>query len=653
MSRLAARATCFVAARPGILTHPRRASHLARGAAPRLAVFLCAMFLATTSVAQDYGFELPAMLMEAWVEPDGTLTLESTFDLRNGADARALDGVDVGMPSKAWSLGRVRAWMDDAEMRDIQKSPYVDNGIAVNLPDGGIAPGGQALVRVRAEGVGSLLFSDTSAEDRVSLRFTPTWFDARYVRGQTFVRVVAHLPPSVPVDGLTWHAVPWTGQVQVEATPERPAHAAVVWERTYPFTSAWTLGVSFPHHVTDAAGVAQPTVAGVREITTWDLFQSWAGAVRVITSLVFIAVFSLIFFWATRRTGCVIWAIVSVVMFVAFMIIPVLPILLAPALPMLAWGVKASRLRAKRAYVPAVASVEGGGIKRGLTAPEAAALLEAKPEKILLLVLYGLSRKGFALLEPKGEKGLAARAADGFGLGAQADVKLAADKGSVLHPYESAFLSLLKGAVLMDVAAIDWRKALRGVAEHAASRLQGYDLKQTKEYYQQIVARAWKEAGSLGDVTLRKEAVDRTFDWLVLDDNAYGRMDGWHRSGWHYRNPWLPGPGARTVPGGVALPHSGGAAPPPLPGAKASDVAGSMGGRLEALSGSFASSLGLGGAKGVFSGVDTVSGDAFKSILTEMSKGQGGGGGSSGGGFSCACACAGCACACACAGGGR
>jgi hypothetical protein len=622
----------------------------------RLLPLLLFLLAATTSIAQDYGFELPAVLMEAWVEPDGTLTLESTFDLRNAPDAKALDGVDVGMPSKDWSLGRVRAWMNDVELRDIVDSPYVDNAAAVNLPDGGLQPGAQALVRVRAEGVGSLLFSDTSAKDRVSLRLTPTWFDSRYLRGETSVRVVAHLPPDVPVESLTWHAVPWTGQVQVEASPERPAHAAVVWERTYRFTGPWELGVSFPRHVPDATGAPRATVAGVRDITTWDLFESWAGSVRGGTTVGFLALFTLLFFWATRRTGCVVWALLSGVLFVAFMIKPVLPILLAPALPLAAWLIGWSRVRARKAYVPAVASVEGGGIKRGLTAPEAAALLEAPPEKILLLVLYGLSRKGAITLEAKGESGMLAKAAEGFGLGATSDVKLAAEKGVVLHPYESPFLSLLKGSVPVDVEKVDWRKPLRGVAEHAASRLTGYDIAQTRGYYEQIVARAWKEAAAVGDVKLRKEAVDRTFDWLVLDRDAYRRMDGWNRSGWHYTNPWLPGARAGTA-GGTALPGAGGAAssPPPLPGGtKASDVAGSVGGRLEGLAGSFASSLGLGSAaKGVFSGVDTVSGDAFKSILTEMSKSSGGRSGGSGGGFSCACACAGCACACACAGGGR
>lgn len=598
--------------------------------------------------AQDYAFSVPTVLLETWVETDGTLTLDYTFTFLNEPGAKALDGVDVGMPSTRWSLSRVKAWQD-GEPLEVQSSPYVDNAVAANLPRGGLAPGTGATVRVRAEGVGGLLVSDTTAKERVSLRLTPTWFGSQYVRGRSFVRVVIHLPPGISPADLTWHSVEWVGQVQVEATPERPAHPAVIFERTYPFTSEWQVGVSFPELATQ--GERRPVVAGVRRVTTWDLFQAWAGqpGSRAKGSGTFIVVFAILFLWATRRTGCLVLGVLSVVLFVAFQAVPVLPWLAMPALPLFAWAVLAARRRRKRAYVPAVASVEGGGIKRGLTAPEAACLLEAPPEKILLLVLYGLSRKGFVTLDEPSAKRLMATVTPGFGVTPAEDVRLAAEKGSVLHPYESAFLAMLGGAVPKDVGSLDWREALKGVAKHAATRLTGYDLEQTRGYYRSIVARAWKEAQGIGDVTLRKQAVDRDFDWLVLEGDAWRRMDAWHRAGWRYSNPWLPGPRAA---GGGALPTLGGASPPPLPGApKAGDVAGSIGGRLEGLAGSFATTLGVGSAKGTFAGFDHAAGEAFASAIKNMASSSGGRGG--GGGFSCACACAGCACACACAGGGR
>ena len=50
--------------------------------------------------------------------------------------------------------------------------------------------------------------------------------------------------------------------------------------------------------------------------------------------------------------------------------------------------------RRKTHYMPPIAQVEGGGIKRGLTAPEAAVLLELPVAKVLSLVIFGMLKKG-------------------------------------------------------------------------------------------------------------------------------------------------------------------------------------------------------------------------------------------------------------------
>ena len=48
----------------------------------------------------------------------------------------------------------------------------------------------------------------------------------------------------------------------------------------------------------------------------------------------------------------------------------------------------------KPKYLPAIAQVEGGGIKRGLTAPESAVILELPLTKVLILVVFGMLEKG-------------------------------------------------------------------------------------------------------------------------------------------------------------------------------------------------------------------------------------------------------------------
>ena len=625
----------------------------------RLVLALVLLAAAHPAQADGWSFSVPQVLMETWIEPDGTVSLEETFAFENRPGAHPIDAIDVGMPSKDWSLADCSAWQGEERIDVLTKSPYVDNGVAVDLSAHPIAPGGKGAVTFRARRVGSLLFTDTSLPGMASYRVTPTWFDARFVGGESRVRVVIHFPPGVPAGAVKWQRVPYTGQVEVDATPERPAHAAVAFDKTYSFTGPWEVGVSFP--TTDAGG--KELVTGVQHITTMDLLAAWAGSpgVHGPLTVTFLIGFAIAFFWATRRTGCVVWAICSAVLGVLMLAKPLAVMLLWPALVGVVITVAFARKRRRLRWVPAVASVEGGGIKRGLTAPEAACLLQAPPDRILLLVLYGISKKGMVTLSsPEDGKTMKARTTTGYGLTPAEDTRLAAEKSSVLQPYESAFLALLARPAEVDVASVDWSPALDGLVHHAATRLSGYDLEQTKAYYQAIVERAWKEASTVGDVTLRQEAVDRNLDWMIIQRDAFGRMDAWQRSGWSYWSPWLPG-GHGTVASSssAGLPSAGLPPAPPgagsvkIPGtAKASDVAGSLGGRLEGLSGAFATSLGLGGQGGVFKGVDHVTGEAFKQMIEQAAKGGGSSGGS-GGGFSCACACAGCACACACAGGGR
>jgi len=48
-------------------------------------------------------------------------------------------------------------------------------------------------------------------------------------------------------------------------------------------------------------------------------------------------------------------------------------------------------------YLPPKISIEGKGIKRGLTAVEAGILLEEPLDKILTMILFGLIKKNWSL----------------------------------------------------------------------------------------------------------------------------------------------------------------------------------------------------------------------------------------------------------------
>lgn len=62
--------------------------------------------------------------------------------------------------------------------------------------------------------------------------------------------------------------------------------------------------------------------------------------------------------------------------------------------------IKAKRRRSE--YLPPKLGLEGSGIKRGLTAPLAALLLEQKLDRVFVLIIFGLLKKGILKLNEEG-----------------------------------------------------------------------------------------------------------------------------------------------------------------------------------------------------------------------------------------------------------
>ena len=305
-----------------------------------------------------------------------------------------------------------------------------------------------------------------------------------------------------------------------------------------------------------------------------------------------------------------------------------------------------ARGRRGRKYLPAMATVEGGGIKRGLTAPQAALLLELPLGKALTLVLLGLLKKG--VIRQTSSDPLTVDVNEPFRVSRKMRRKAAAERGIVLHDYEQPFLDRLTGWD-KPVEQRELSKPIGNMVRALAGQMKGFDLSDTQEYYRRIVNRAWKEAESIGEIKRRDEAVDRNFDWMVLAPDFSGRFDTWGHGGYHYQPSWTGSSSSSPSP------SSGGPstnAPSPSQ-TSFSEVAGSFAGWTENTSASLASVIEPGGmgidvpSSGLLdlSGFDKVTGEVLEA-LSESS-------GSSGGGGGCACACAGCACACACAGGGR
>ncbi len=589
------------------------------------------MGLAQEAVAQDYRFSVPTMDMQVLVQPDASAKIVYDITFQNNPVGHTIDVVDIGTPQPDYNLKNVQASSGGQALRDIRVSEYVKPGFEVHMGARAIRPGQTGSLHVEFT-MPNMVYQDTTRSDYASFRITPTWFGAKYVQGATRLRLAVHLPQGVKPEEVLHQGLAFQQKV---LTPEG---ASVVWQ--WPatrLTEQHLVGVSFPKRVMER----------VVKKSNLDLLMDWfrnSPRARVIVGVIIFVMFGIAFFRFTGGTGMSVFVVLSLLLIWWFVVSPGWELIWVPLSAILLvlneWGL--TRRRAH--YMPAIAQVEGGGIKRGLTAPEAAVLLELPLGRVLGLVIFGMLKKGMirqVLADPLAveiDKTFEADATEAD----KPDDTTIHRQGTVVHRYERPFLYLIQKNPGKPVREISFAIPMRKLVQETAARMKGFDLSQTKSYYQAIVRRAVKQADAVGDIQQRQEQIDRNFEWILLDDD-YPTV--FHRGGywpiWSRGQVWTT---SGSAPSGT----------PSLPGQTTfGDVASSFAGWTENTMGSLAGSISPGSlrlpqASGGFlnlSGADRLTGQFFEAISEASSHGGGGGGGG--------CACAGCACACACAGGGR
>ena len=153
--------------------------------------------------------------------------------------------------------------------------------------------------------------------------------------------------------------------------------------------------------------------------------------------------------------------------------------------------------RRKLQYLPPKISIEGHGIKRGLTAVEAAILLEQPLDKVLTMALFGVVKKGAATVLSRDPLKI--------------DVASPLPEG--LHDYEKDFVSAFK-----EPGVREQRKGLQdmviALVKSVAEKMKGFSRKETQEYYKTITetglgpGRGRADAGGQGAEARREHRVD-------------------------------------------------------------------------------------------------------------------------------------------------
>lgn len=161
----------------------------------------------------------------------------------------------------------------------------------------------------------------------------------------------------------------------------------------------------------------------------------------------------------------------------------------------------------KNTYSAPKVSMETLGVKRGLTAVEASSLLEFKPAQIVTEILYSLLQKRAVWAEST-----------------KPSLKL-----KVLQPYENKtgtaenplryyeidFLNALRADGTLDEEKL--AHTVTYLRDTVEQKLQGYNRKETVDYYRKIVAKAWTQVEQAGTVELASNAYNEQLLWLMLD----------------------------------------------------------------------------------------------------------------------------------------
>ncbi|MEM2922386.1 MAG: hypothetical protein QXF26_08745 [Candidatus Bathyarchaeia archaeon] len=202
-------------------------------------------------------------------------------------------------------------------------------------------------------------------------------------------------------------------------------------------------------------------------------------------------------------------------------------------------------MRLKKAnYEKPRIAIEALGAARGLTAVEAAVVLESKPVRVLTMILFGLLLKRMVMVtatDPVIRLQRLERPAD--------------TPTPPLRYYEIDYLRALEpDGSLNEMALARTYLYLRDAVDR---KLRGYSRADTINYYRSVVNKAWEQVTRAGTPELKGDAIDQNIEWLLTDDRFDEKLRGvfppdliiYPRPGWwwYWGGPHFP-PAQRPAP---------------------------------------------------------------------------------------------------------
>ena len=584
-------------------------------------IFVISVFLlvAAGSALADYAFEIPNAQTTLDIEYDGTMTIFVEYEFKN--TGQKLDYIDIGLPNNNYKLSDIQVKLNGEENSAIKvvKADYEQTGlrygISLEMGSASIPTGGSATVSVWIPNLCKNLYeatSETIDEETVEFagfQFTPNYFSPKYAKGKTNYSFIIVFPTGVS-DLSAYYYTPegWNGTQEPNAWLDEDGTVVYEWySEVADMHTAYTFGGKFIKSA----------------LSTTDNITSASNASVSVSE-------SKAFSWDTiyETISCIVAPLIVVFVVVRKII----------------KGGSAKGSSSSKNYFPPQVKTDGEGIKRGLTAVEAAILLETDLERVISMILYGLAKKNVIQvisMEPL-------------------DVEIIDPLPEGLNEYELNFIEALREPNA-NKKKTKMRESMHRLILSVSKKVEGFSLNETREYYKSICDKAWEQVEAADTPELKSKLLGDNFGWTMLDEDPSKKVEQtftgqefypptwWWRVDPVYRHRPVYRPSAPDTvsSGGSSSEKRSGSSPstptpmPILPGAMfarsitdgARKVANSLVGNTNAFNTSVKNR--------------TNPDPVYRS--SSSSHRHGGGGGSS----SCACACACDSCACACAGGGR
>jgi len=541
-------------------------------------IILIALSIPGNASAQDYYFSLDKMVADVYWNSDGTSSLDYYLTFTNQPGGHAIEFVDVGMPNGNFDLNSVEADINGGPLSISSDYQGEGSGFAVEMGSTAIPPGETGTVHVYVGRVSEVLYTDDDDANYASAVFGPTYFGSQYVTGNTDLTVTFHLPPGVQPEVPRWHSAPAGFPSEPETTLDAEGRVTYTWRNpTADGSRQYMFGASFPKSYVPADSIVTVQLPSI-SISSDAVF-----------GLLCLGFFGFIFLG-----------------------VPILGVIAAS--------------RRKLQYLPPRISIEGHGIKRGLTAVEAAILMQQPLDKVMTMILFGVVKKNAAAVKTRNPLEL--------------DLTDPFLKSEDLHAYEKNFLRAFK-APDRKKRQSELQSMTIALIKSVSEKMRGFSRRETSDYYKSIMEKAWAQVQAANTPEVQSKMFEEALEWTMLDrdyDDRTRRVftgpifvpTWWHRYDpvWRGGSPSSPTPVSSSGRGSTALPGA-----------------------------DFAAS--------VVTGVQTFSQNVignvneFTSRVTNLTNPppppprSSGGRTGGGGGRSCACACACAGCACACAGGGR